>query len=61
MVELSEVYRLEKINKYMSQSGSSERHLKIDDRVQNTRFRSYRNEAVLSKRRKHLEYKLQPE
>ena len=55
------MYRLEKINDYFKQMGSKERHLKVDDRIQNVRFRSYRNEELLAKRRSHLEYKLSPE
>ena len=61
MIELSEAYRLEKINEYFNQLGSKERHLRVDDRVLNTRFRQYRNEAALAKRRSHLEYKLSAE
>ena len=61
MVELSEVYRLDKINEYLTQVGSKDRHLKIEDKVQNVRFRRYRNEAGLKKRMQHLEYKLSPE
>ena len=61
MIELSEAYRLEKINEYFKQLGSKERHLRVDDRILNTRFRQYRSEAALAKRRNHLEYKLSAE
>lgn len=61
MIELSEVYRLEKINEYFKQLGSKDRQLKIDDRILNTRFRTFRSEAALAKRRLHLEYKLSAE
>ena len=33
----------------------------MDDRILNTRFRQYRSEAALAKRRNHLEYKLSAE
>lgn len=58
MIELSELYRLEKVNDYLKSAGVSERHLIIDEKVQVARFRAFRNEACLERRRKHLEYKL---
>ena len=61
MIELSETYRLEKINEYFKHLGNKERHLRVDDRILNTRFRQYRNEVALAKRRSHLEYKLEAE
>ena len=61
MLELSEVYRLQKINEYLRQAGSSDRVMHVDDKVQVARFRNYRSEALLEKRRRHLEYKLQAE
>ena len=61
MIELSELIRLEKINEYLKEAGVSERHLEIDDKIAVARFRKYRNEACLKRRRWHLECKLQPD
>ena len=33
MIELSEVYRLDKINEYLKEAGSTERHLKVDEKI----------------------------
>ena len=61
MLELAELYRLEKINKYLKEASATERYLTLADKVTVCRFRKFRNEASLIKRRKHLEYKLPPD
>ena len=61
MIELAEIYRLDKVNEYLSQTGSKDRQLHVDEKVQFVRFRKFRNEAALKKRMSHLEYKLTPE
>ena len=61
MIEICELYRLEKINEHFKQSGSKERRLRLDDKVTNARFYKYRSEEALLKRRKHLECKLTAE
>ena len=52
---------MEKINDYLNQVGTTERHLSVDDKIQNVRFRKFRSEVALTKRRSHLEYKLSAE
>ena len=61
-LELTELYRLEKINEYYKSVGTKDRMLKLDEKVGKfARFRAFRSEAMLERRRLHLEYKLTPE
>ena len=61
MLELSEVYRLQGINKYFMDAGSTERMLEMSDEIQNVLVRQYHSERALNQRKMQLEYKMTAE